>query len=89
MQHQELELAGDIGKYSQSQRNYEQNLAEMTQELWRVSDCEELLGGYLQEMMGLVLGWLFLECDSCQLIFSRRSRIIPSSSIASRSHDVS
>ena len=25
-----LELAGDIGKHSQSQRNYEQNLAEMT-----------------------------------------------------------
>ena len=23
--------------------------------LWRVSDCEELVGGYLQEMMGLVL----------------------------------
>ena len=27
-----LELAGDIGKHSQSQRNYEQNLAEMTAE---------------------------------------------------------
>jgi hypothetical protein len=27
-----LELAGDIGKQSQSQRNYEQNLAEMTPE---------------------------------------------------------
>ena len=27
-----LELAGDIGKHSQSQRNYEQNLAEMTPE---------------------------------------------------------
>ena len=27
-----LELAGDIGKHSQSQRNYEQNLAEMTHE---------------------------------------------------------
>ena len=27
-----LELAGDIGKSSQSQRNYEQNLAEMTTE---------------------------------------------------------
>ena len=26
------ELAGDIGKHSQSQRNYEQNLAEMTSE---------------------------------------------------------
>ena len=39
-----LELAGDIGKHSQSQRNYEQNLAEMTPELWRVSDCEELVG---------------------------------------------
>ena len=25
-----LELAGDIGKHLQSQRNYEQNLAEMT-----------------------------------------------------------
>ena len=46
-----LELAGDIGKHSQSQRNYEQNLAEMTPELWRVSDCEELVGGYSQEMM--------------------------------------
>ena len=27
-----LELAGDIGNQSQSQRNYEQNLAEMTPE---------------------------------------------------------
>ena len=27
-----LELAGDIGKHSQSQRNYEQDLAEMTPE---------------------------------------------------------
>ena len=27
-----LELAGDIGKHSQSQRNYKQNLAEMTSE---------------------------------------------------------
>ena len=27
-----LELAGDIGKHSQSKRNYEQNLAEMTPE---------------------------------------------------------
>ena len=27
-----LELAGDIGKHSQSQRNYEQNLAAMTTE---------------------------------------------------------
>ena len=27
-----LELAGDIGKHSQSQRSYEQNLAEMTPE---------------------------------------------------------
>ena len=43
MQRQELELAGDIGKHSQSQRNYEQNLAEMTPELWRVSDCEEIV----------------------------------------------
>ena len=33
MQRQELELAGAIGKHSQSQRNYEQNLAEMTPEL--------------------------------------------------------
>ena len=49
MQRQELELAGDIGKHSQSQRNYEQNLAEMTPELWRVSDCEELSGSYSQE----------------------------------------
>ena len=32
MQRQELELAGDIGKHSQSQRNYEQNLDEMTPE---------------------------------------------------------
>ena len=30
MQRQKLELAGNIGKHSQSQRNYEQNLAEMT-----------------------------------------------------------
>ena len=28
-----LELAGDIGKHSRSQRNYEQNLAEMTAEV--------------------------------------------------------
>ena len=41
---QEQELAGDIGKHSQSQRNYEQNLAEMTSELWRVSECDELVG---------------------------------------------
>ena len=27
-----LELVGEVGKYSQSQRNYEQNLAEMTPE---------------------------------------------------------
>ena len=27
-----LELAGDNGKHSQSQRNYEQNMAEMTPE---------------------------------------------------------
>ena len=27
-----LELVGDIGKHLQSQRNYEQNLAEMTTE---------------------------------------------------------
>ena len=25
---------------------------------WRVSDCEELVGGYSQEMIGLVLGEL-------------------------------
>jgi len=25
-----------------------------------VSDCEELVGGYSQEMMGLVLGYSFL-----------------------------
>ena len=30
MQRQKLELAGNIGKHSQSKRNYEQNLAEMT-----------------------------------------------------------
>ena len=44
MQLQELELAGDIGKHSQSKRNYEQNLAEMTPEFWKVNDCEELVG---------------------------------------------
>ena len=44
MQHQELGLAGDIGKHAQSQRNYEQNLEEMTPELWSVSDCEDLVG---------------------------------------------
>jgi len=44
MQRQKLELAGNIGKHSRSQRNYEQNLAEMTPELWRVSDCDELVG---------------------------------------------
>ena len=48
MQRQKLELDGDNGKHSQSQRNYEQNLAEMTPELWRVSDCDELVGGYSQ-----------------------------------------
>ena len=26
------------------------------EKFWRVSDCEELSGGYSQEMMGLVLG---------------------------------
>ena len=56
MQRQELELAGDIGKHSQSQRNYERNLAELTPELWRVSNCEELVGFYFREMMGLVWG---------------------------------
>ena len=30
MQRQELELVGNIGKHSRSQRNFEQNLAEMT-----------------------------------------------------------
>ena len=44
MQRQELELAGDIGKHSQSQRNYEQNLAGMTLNLCWVSNCEELVG---------------------------------------------
>ena len=44
MQRQELELAGDIGKHSKSKRNYEQNLAEMTPEFWKVNDCEELVG---------------------------------------------
>ncbi len=44
MQHQELGLALDIGKHSQSQRNYEQNLVEMTPELWLVSYCDELMG---------------------------------------------
>ena len=44
MQRQELLEVGAIGKHSQSQRNYERNLAEMTPELWRVSDCEELVG---------------------------------------------
>ena len=43
MQRQELELAGDIGKHSQSKRNYEQILAEMLPEFWRVNDCEELV----------------------------------------------
>jgi len=28
---------------------------------WSVSDCEELSGGYSQEMMGLVLGGFYLE----------------------------
>ena len=37
-------MAGDIGKHSQFQRNYEQNLEEMTPELWSVSECEELVG---------------------------------------------
>ena len=43
MKHKELGLAGDIGKHSQSKRNYEQNLAEMTPEFWRVNNCEELV----------------------------------------------
>jgi len=29
--------------------------------LWRVTDCEELVGGYSQEMMGLVLQELEIE----------------------------
>jgi hypothetical protein len=28
---------------------------------WEVSDCEELVGGYSQEMMGLVLGAFYLD----------------------------
>ena len=37
-----LELAGDIGKHSQYQRNYEQNLADMTpEELSAVIDIWE------------------------------------------------
>jgi len=28
---------------------------------WRMSDCEELVRGYSQEMMGLVLGEILLE----------------------------
>ena len=50
MQSQKLELAGNIGKYSQSQRNYEQNLAEMTPEFWRVSDCEEGVGVEIRKL---------------------------------------
>jgi len=30
----------------------------MAGRLWRVSDCEELVGGYSQEMMGFVLGFI-------------------------------
>jgi len=45
MKNHELELVGDIEKYSQSQRNYEQNLAEMTPNFWRVSGCEVCLEG--------------------------------------------
>ena len=59
MQRQELELARDIGKHSQSQRNYEQNLAEMTLELWRVSDCEELVG----------VTWRVSDCEELVGIF--------------------
>ena len=44
MQCQVKIVVGDIGKHSQSQRNYERNLAELTPELWRVSNCEESVG---------------------------------------------
>ena len=53
-----MELAGDIGKHSQSQRKYEQNLAEMTpEELSAVIDrwkrcgwclTGRISGGYFQ-----------------------------------------
>ena len=44
MQRQVLLQVRDIGKHSQSQRNYEQNITELTPELRRMSDCEELVG---------------------------------------------
>ena len=34
---------------------------------WRVSDCEELSGGFSQEMMGLVLG-IFLLIHAIHLL---------------------
>ena len=47
-----LELAGDIGKHSQSQRNYEQNLAEMTpEELSAVIDRWEGENQHLQRIL--------------------------------------
>ena len=33
---------------------------------WRVSDCEELSGGYLQEMMGLV--YLVMLSPACHMV---------------------
>ena len=51
--------------------------------LWRIS------GGYSQDMMGLVLEGLFLECDSFQLIWCWRSHIVKRWTIVSRFHDVS
>ena len=37
---------------------------------WRVSDCEELVGGYSQEMMGLVLeGYCFTPFTNFQMMF--------------------
>ena len=49
-----LELAGDIGKHSQSQRNYEQNLAEMTpEELSAIIDRWEGEKQHLQRILHL------------------------------------
>ena len=49
-----LELAGDIGKHSQSQRNYEQNLAEMTpEELSAIIDKWEVKRLQLQRTLPL------------------------------------
>ena len=49
-----LELAGDIGKHSQSQRNYEQNLAEMTpEELSAIFDRWEDENQHLQRILHL------------------------------------